>query len=66
MFTDITSFEKHLESSSGPILSFCPNWVNYRFKNIFFEGISHPVFYGDLVYKLRRVKGTVIFVLSGP
>ena len=22
------------------------------------KGISHPVFYGDLVYKLRRVKDT--------
>ena len=29
------------------------------------EGISHPVFYGDLVYKLRRVKRETIFVSSG-
>ena len=27
-------------------------------------GISHPVFYGDLVYKLRRVKDTPNFILS--
>ena len=29
------------------------------------EGISHPVFYGDLVYKLRRVRHEANFVLSG-
>ena len=29
------------------------------------EGISHPVFYGDLVYNLRRVNGTPNFVSSG-
>ena len=29
------------------------------------EGISHPVFYGDLVYKLRKVKCEANFVSSG-
>ena len=29
------------------------------------EGISHPVFYGDLVYKLRRVRCVANFVSSG-
>ena len=29
------------------------------------KGISHPVIYGDLVYKLRRVKDTPNFILSG-
>ena len=29
------------------------------------EGITHPVFYIDLVYKLRRVKGEANFILSG-
>ena len=29
------------------------------------KGISHPVFYGDLVYKLRRVKDTTNFISSG-
>ena len=29
------------------------------------KGISHPVFYGDLVYKLRRVKVTPNFISSG-
>ena len=28
------------------------------FQEYVFKGISHPVFYGDLVYKLRRVKDT--------
>ena len=29
------------------------------------EGISHPVFYGDLIYKPRRVKFEANFVSSG-
>ena len=29
------------------------------------KGISHPIFYGHLVYKLRRVKDTPNFILSG-
>ena len=29
------------------------------------KGISHPVFYVDLVYKLRRVKDTPNFISSG-
>ena len=29
------------------------------------KGISHPVFYGDLVYKLRRVKDTPNLISSG-
>ena len=29
------------------------------------EGITHPVFYGDLVYKLRRVKDETNFISSG-
>ena len=30
-----------------------------------FKGICHPVYYGDLVYKLRRVKDTPNFISSG-
>ena len=33
-------------------------------ENVSEEGISHPVFYSDLVYKLRRVDGTANFVSS--
>ena len=29
------------------------------------KGITHPVFYGDLVYKLRRVKGEANVISSG-
>ena len=65
--TDITIFEKHLESS----LDHTPNWLS-KFGDISFQeyiyvikGISHPVFYGDLVYKLRRVKNTPNFISSG-
>ena len=29
------------------------------------QGITHPVFYGDLVYKRRRVKGEANFISSG-
>ena len=29
------------------------------------KGITHPVFYGDLVYKLRRVKGEVNLISPG-
>ena len=29
------------------------------------QGITHPVFYGDLVYKLRKVKGETNFISSG-
>ena len=35
------------------------------FQEYLSKGISHPVFYGDLVYKLKRVKDTPNFFLSG-
>ena len=35
------------------------------FQEYLSKGISHPVFYGDLVYKLRRVKDTLNFISSG-
>ena len=41
---DITSFEKHLESSLDHTPNFCRKLVTFRS-----NGISHPVFYGDLV-----------------
>ena len=45
--------------------NFCQNLVIFRSKNMYLKGISHPVFYGDLVYKLRRVKDTPNFISSG-
>ena len=35
------------------------------FQEYFSKGISHPVFYGDPFYKLRRVKETPNFISSG-
>ena len=35
------------------------------FQEYVFKGISHPVVYGDLVYKLRRVTDTPNFISSG-
>ena len=62
--TDITSFRKHLGSSVGHTLN------SFQFSTISFQdyvsqGISHQLFYGDLVYKLRRVKGRANFISSG-
>ena len=52
-------------------MNICKNEVNWTCRNIEvvvdnpLKGISHPVFYGDLVYKLRRVKDTPNFISSG-
>ena len=35
------------------------------FQEYVFKGITHPVFYSDLVYKLRRVKSETNFISSG-
>ena len=37
LFTDFTSFGKRLESSLGHTLKFCPNLVQYRFKNMYLK-----------------------------
>ena len=66
--TDITSFGKHLKSYLGHTMTFCPNLLQYRaisFQEYVSKGITHPVFYGDLVYKLRRVKSETNFISSG-
>ena len=39
--------------------------VEISFQEYLSKGISHPVFYVDLVYKLRRVKDTPNFISSG-
>ena len=41
------------------------NFEEISFQEYGSEGISHPVFYGDLVYKQRRVKCETNFVSSG-
>ena len=35
------------------------------FQDYVSQGITHPVFYGDVVYKLQRVKGEANFISSG-
>ena len=61
---DMTSFEKHLESYLDHTPNFCRNLLIFCSKNIS-KGFSHPVVYGDLVYKLRRVKATPNFISLG-
>ena len=65
---DITSFEKLLESSLYHTQNFYRNLVVFRSKNMYLKESltgSHRVFYGDLVYKLRRVKDTPNSISSG-
>ena len=50
---------------SDHTLNFYQNLVLYRFKEYVTKGISHLVFYGDLVYKLRRVRGSINLIVSG-
>ena len=42
-----------------------PLWHNGNDRCSRSRRISYPIFYGDLVYKLRMVKGTKIFVSPG-
>ena len=60
-WTDITSFKtfgKFFRSYSELLSKF----EEISFQEYVSEGISHPVFYGDLVDKLRRVKCEANFV----
>ena len=63
---DITSFGKRLESSLlyssySEVLSKV-GAISFQYRS---KGITHPVFYGDLVYELRRVKSDSNFISSG-
>ena len=42
-----------------------PKFGDISFQEYMSKGISHTVFYGDLVYKLRTVKDTPNFISSG-
>ena len=53
--TDITGFGTGLGSSSGHTRNFCP-FGTLSCQEYVSKGITHPVFYGDLVFKLRREK----------
>ena len=37
---------------------------NIGFKTLLQQGISEPLFYGDLVYKFKRIVGKPNFILS--
>ena len=43
---------------------FLSRFGEMSFQEYVFEGIAHPVFYSDLVFKLRRVKCEANFVSS--
>ena len=60
-FTTFTTFGKFFRSYSDLLSKF----GEISFQEYVTEGISHPVFYGDLVYKLRRVRCEANFVSSG-
>ena len=56
---------KNIGKSFRSNSEFLSKFGKISFQEYVFDGISHPVFYGDLVYKLRRVKCEANFVLSG-
>ena len=62
---DITSFEKHLESSLESYSELMSEFGDMSFKDYVSKWISHTVFYRDLVNKLRRIKDTLNFISSG-
>ena len=55
------TFGKIFMSYSEPLSKFGA----ISFQEYVSKGITHQVFYGDLVYKLRRVKGEANFISSG-
>ena len=55
------TFGKFFRSYSELLSKF----IDILFQEYLSKGISHPVFYGDLVYKLRRGKDTPNFISSG-
>ena len=50
---------------TSPYSDLLSKFGEISFQECVTEGISHPVFYGDLVYKLRRVRCEANFVSSG-
>ena len=58
-----TASPNELRAKIGHYRNRC--FSDISFQKYVTEGISHPVFYGDLVYKLRRVRCEENFVSSG-
>ena len=61
----ITNFEKTFGKFFRPHSEILSKFGDISFQEYVWKGISHPVFYGDLVYKLRRVKDTPNFISPG-
>ena len=63
---DITSFGTRLESYLGPTRNFCPNLVQYRFKNMYLkQSLTRSSTVILSCYKLRRVKSETNFISPG-
>ena len=62
---DITNFEKKFGMFFRSYSELLSKFGDISFQEYVTKGISHPVFYGDLVYKFRRVKDTPNFISSG-
>ena len=65
MVTDVISFEKTFGKFFRSYSDLLSKFGEISFQEYVPEEISHPVFYGDLVYKLRRGQCEANFVLSG-
>ena len=67
LLTQVYRYHK-LRKTSGKFFrsysQLLPEFGDISFQEYVSKGISHPVFYGDLVYKLRRVKDTPNFISS--
>ena len=51
---DIINFAKRFQNFIGGILTWCLNIV-FGLKTLLLQGLSEPEFYGDLVYKFRKI-----------
>ena len=50
-------FEKHFLNSTTDTSSELIVKFNIGLKTLLHQGISEPIFYGDLVYKFKRIVG---------
>ena len=57
MVIDIIKFEKHFLNSTTDTKNWLLNIYNIGSKTLLQQGISEPLFYGDLVYKFNRIVG---------
>ena len=62
---DITSFEKHLKKFFRSYSKLLSKFGDISFQEYVSKGISHPVFYGDLVLQTKESKRHTKFHLVG-